>query len=242
MNDVEQRLRHTLHHLADSVPPSEAPRSEFTRRLAHRRGRGPALVVAAAAAVVAVAGAAALVVDRDPAGPPAAGHEVGGEEDGMVWSWEYERFDVETGPFVVGTFTRNGTRIDAVVWVRVDQLCVAEGHHVGNGEPGALVGTSCVAVPDWQGGPGEHTYVATSSVLPTGTPDSGPLPGLLLFMTAPEVEAIEVRAGDSTPVAVRELGHTDDVRLFLADFKTSTQGFGYTARDASGAVVEEAIT
>jgi hypothetical protein len=72
---------------------------------------------------------------------------------------------------------------------------------------------------------------------------TGPLPNLLLFLAAPEVTRLVAREGYGTPVPVRELGRTPDFVLFVADFGPATNaGFGYTAYDNTGAVVEDAIT
>jgi hypothetical protein len=244
MNDLEQRLRHTLHELADGVAPSEGAKEEFHRRLARRRGvRTPALVAAAAVVVLAGAGVAIpLAVERDAPAPPAAE-----EEDGLVWSRDYDWLETDGGPFVIGTFTRDGEVVDVVVWVRNGQMCTAEGHHVGVGTPagrppGALVGTTCVDVPTWPTGPGNGSYVTSRTVLSAGPPDSGPVPHLLLFMTAPKVETLEVRRGDGGGVPTRRFPTSAGVSLFVADFGGSTQGFGYTAYDGTGAVVESAIT
>ena len=53
---------------------------------------------------------------------------------------------------------------------------------------------------------------------------------------------LEVRGAYGEPVRLRELDAGDGLRLFLADFDGSTQGFGYTAYDAAGNVLDSAIT
>jgi hypothetical protein len=245
MTDLENRVRYALHTLADTVPPSPDPRADLERRLGRRRpGRGQALVaVAAAAVVVAVAGVAIpLATHRDPversAAPPG---------DGLVWSSDYGWLDAEAGPDVLGTFERDGETVDAVAWMRGGELCVGEGHHVAVGgtsgqTPAALVGVTCDPVPAvWPGGP-TNSLVVTRSVLGEGAIHSGPVPGLLLFLTAPQVTTLEVRSGDGSRVTTRELDSVEGMRLFLADFGAPPWGFGYTATDARGTVLESAIT
>lgn len=244
MTDLEQRLRCTLHELADTVPPSENAKADFERRRTASRGiRRPALVAAAAIAVLAGAGVAIPLALQPDDHPPAAEKKT----DGLVWSQDYDWLEADGGPYVIADFTRNGAVVDVVVWVRDGELCTAEGHHVGVGgstdrTPAALVGTSCDTVPTWPTGPRHNTYVVSRAVLSTGTPDSGPVPGLMLFMTAPEVEVLEVRRGDGSYVQSRRFDTLGGVSLFVADFKSSTQGFGYTARDYAGTVLESAIT
>lgn len=244
MTDLEQRLRYTLTELADTVPSSTNPKADFEQRLAAgRKIRRPALVAAAAVAVLAGAGVAIpLALDNEPS-PPAAEKNT----DGLMWSHGYDWLHADSGPHVLGSFDRDGETVDAVAWVQDGELCVGAGHRVAVGEqnerpPGALVDVTCEAVPRWPTGPEHSTRVATRAVLSDGGIDSGPVPGLMLFLTDPVVTELEVRRGDSSPVSVRELDRIDGLNLFLADFAGSTQGFGYTARDAAGNVVESAIT
>ena len=243
--DLENRVRHTLHVLADTVPAGTDPRADLERRLGKRRSvRRPVLATAAAAVVVAVAGVAIpLATHRDPVERPAAP-----PGDGLVWSSDYSWLDAQAGPEVLGTFSSKGETVDAVAWVRNGELCVGEGHHVAVGgssgkAPAALVDVSCEPLPTaWPAGPPPGSLVETRAVLGGSTIYSGPVPGLLLFMTAPQVTTLEVRSGDSSPVATRELDSVDGLRLFLADFGAPPWGFGYTARDAQGNVLVSAIT
>jgi hypothetical protein len=244
MNDLEQRLRYTLHELADTVPQSENPKARFERRLTASRGiRKPALVAAAAVAVLAGAGIAIPLAMQSDAPPPAAEKKT----DGLRWSHGYDWVHAQSGPHVLGTFTEDGETVEAVAWVKDGELCVGAGHRVAVGgsndrPPGALVDVTCAAVPTWPSGPAA-SHVATRAVLSDGlTLDSGPVPGLMLFLTDPVVTDLEVRRGDGEPAAVRELDRTDGLNLYLADFAGSSQGFGYTAWDAAGNVVESAIT
>lgn len=90
--------------------------------------------------------------------------------------------------------------------------------------------------------PGHVRQVETLTVLGGPTLESGPLVGLMVFVTRPAVDRLEVRAGQGSPVSVHELGRNGNLSLYVADFHGSTQGFGYTAWDAAGNVVESAIT
>lgn len=245
MTDLEQRLRDTLHELADAVPSSENAKADFEgRRTAYRGIRRPALVAAAAVvAVLAGAGVAIpLALDDEPS-PPAAEKKT----DGLRWSHGYDWLTADSGPHVLGTFDQDGRTVDAVAWVRDGDLCVGAGHLVAVGgqndrPPGALVDVTCGAVPRWPTGPQHSTRVETRSVLSEGGLDSGPVPGLMLFLADPVVTDLEVQRGDGSGVAVRELDRIDGLALFLADFAGSTQGFGYTAYDGAGNMVESAIT
>jgi len=244
VNDLEKELRYTLHELADSVPQSENPKADFERRLTNRRGirSRPVLVAAAAAVVIAFGVAIPLAVHRDEPLPPAAK-----KADGLLWSHGYDWLHAESGPHVLGTYTEDGRPVDAVAWVQDGELCVGAGHLVAVGgqndrPPGALVDVSCEAVPTWPTDPQHSSHVETRPVLPDGGIDSGPVPGLMLIMADPVVTDLEMSSGDGSAVAVRELDRIDGLVLYLADFAGSTQGFGFTALDAAGNVVESAIT
>jgi hypothetical protein len=65
---------------------------------------------------------------------------------------------------------------------------------------------------------------------------------VLLFVTTPDVASLEVRDGMGAPVQVSQFTHPGQLAVYIADFPVSYAGFGYTARDAAGNVVEEAIT
>jgi hypothetical protein len=56
------------------------------------------------------------------------------------------------------------------------------------------------------------------------------------------VARLSVRRGDGTPVTVTELDRNDHAVVYLADFAGPPDGFGYTATNADGKVLEEAIT
>lgn len=245
MNDLEKRLRYTLHELADTVPQSEDPKAGFERmRTASRRISRPALVAAAAVAVLAGAGIA-IPLAMQPDDPPPAAEK---NTDGLQWSHGYDWVRAESGPYVLGTFTENGETVDVVAWVKDGNLCVGAGHRVAVGgtnerPPGALVDVTCDAVPTWPSGPQHSWQVETRAVLPEGNGlDSGPVPNLMLFLTAPTVARLEVRDGPGAPVSVRELDRAAGMNLYVADFGGTSQGFGFTAWDAAGNVVESAIT
>ena len=62
------------------------------------------------------------------------------------------------------------------------------------------------------------------------------------FLTDPRVATLQVRRGDGTAVPVTELDRDSRAVLYLADFAGPPDGFAYTATNAEGKVIEEAIT
>lgn len=251
MTDLEDRLRTTLAAQADELPPSRHPRADLERRLAARRrsARLRPVVLTAAAAVVLVVGVAVPVLlargDGD-AGPriadaPPTSAQVPPPSDPAPG-------DLLLAPVSIGEFTDLGQRWNAVVYAEHDaegnQFCLVA--MPTNAEPDSTAhhpaSQGCEPIgPDTWPIPPADSLVATRTPLSVGI-DSGPLPNLMVFVTAPQVTALEVRAGDGSPVDVAKLGATDSFTVYLATFDGSTQGFGYTAKDASGAVVEQAIT
>ncbi len=223
MNDLEDRLRTTLGELADTVPPSPHARADLDRRLGRAPRRRVLLTAAAAAAVVAAVTVPLAVSGTGPVARPAVPLPGGSASasPGVV------------DPVVLGRF---GDHAAVLTVPDGERMCVAETVPAGQAAPAP----TCEPVPGWPAEP--MGLVITRQVLGEGAPDSGPLPHLMLFVTAPEVRRLDVRRGDGAPVPVDLVTRTRDARFFLADFGGSTQGFGYTARDASGAVVEEAIT
>ena len=64
----------------------------------------------------------------------------------------------------------------------------------------------------------------------------------LVFLTDPRVATLAVRRGNGTAVLVTELDRDAHAALYLADFAGTPHGFGYTARDGAGRILENAIT
>jgi hypothetical protein len=256
MTDVERRLRAGLTGLADELAPSPDAWAEQQHRqqraARHRRGGRPhrrPLVALAAAAVVLAVGVVPAAITRpapSPGGPS--------ERSGITYdpSPEGPYLSVTDGPVRLGEFTEAGRRWAASVFVErhpegtgwAYRLCVvgvAPGRPVTDPDRYPTSSAGCVPVPDWPAGrPGE--LVRTRPVLGGSTPASGPLPGLLLFLTSPEVAKLEARSAFGAPVPVRELGRNSALALFLGEFGASYQGFGYVARDSAGRVVEQAIS
>lgn len=229
MPDLEDRLRTALAALADDmadeVAASEDPRAELDRRLAARRRatrRVPALT-AAAAAVVLAAVFVPVVATQDA--PPAPG-------GAAAPPLPSER------PSELGTFTRDGGTWRALGYLRGDRYCtVVLPRGVAN-----TARPTCEPVPTWPEGP-TRALVLCREVL-NGDPadDTGTLSRRLVFLTDPRVVSLAVRRGDGTAVTVSELDRNEYAAAFLADFAGPVQGFGYTARDGGGSVLEEAIT
>jgi hypothetical protein len=252
MTDLEAQLRGALNDLARAVPRSANARAELERRLAQRqKSRWRATMLAAAAAVlvlVAVSLPAILSSDDPPQGqglPPVSPSTTTTRpsEQGTAPATPVDPSGyIFAGPIELGRFTEDGVDRAAVMQVEQasagERMCVM----VRPGDGSHVPGAGCVPVPTWPTGPQDSGYVAIHAVLSAGAPDSGPLPYLMLYMTAPQVTTLEVRRGDGGPVQAVMLAVSPGAKFYLADFNGPTAGFGYTAKDATGAVLEVAIT
>jgi hypothetical protein len=228
MNDIEDRLRTTLHELADTVPPSPQARADLDHRLT-RRGRRP-LLVAAAAAVVVAAVAVPVVLNQgggQVATPPVmTSTPPPTSEPGNL---------VKLGIVV-------GAEADKTAWLKVNAdgtgWCFVET------SPGAAPEfLECEATPDWATAQPPNSRVLTRAVLEDDhAPYSGPFPNMLLFITAPEVATLEVREAYGQPVRLNRVPGLAGGTMYLATFPETHAGFGYTAWDAAGNVLENAIT
>ncbi len=231
MTDLEDRVRRTLHGMAAEVPRSQHAMADLDRRLARRgRGRRPVLVIAAAAVVVAAVAVPVALNRADPPADPPAPHRVATDPPGTAAAPDTASVRVELGQY---TDENDVPRI-------AEFSLSADGGEFCIGPAGAT--PTCEPAPTWPTGQQGDRWSTTRQVLGDGTPDSGPLPGLMVFVTAPHITELEARRHDGMPVQVRELAATDGARYFLAGFGHTTQGFGYTAYDAQGNVVESAIT
>jgi hypothetical protein len=56
------------------------------------------------------------------------------------------------------------------------------------------------------------------------------------------VTRLVVRAGDGTPVPVKQIARIPEFALFQATFGGTFEGFGYDAKDSAGTIIESAIT
>lgn len=225
MPDLENRLRTALDDLAGEVPASSHPRVELDRRLAARRRRPLLAMAAAAAVVVAVAVAVPVALNRDappPADPPVASPAP----------------SAPVGLFELGEFTDDGRRWQALGRLDGDRFCtmVLPVPTEKLGEP------VCEPVPTWPDGPAASLVSSRAPLGERTVDDRGNLAQRLVFLTDPRVERLAVRRGDGSPVSVVEHGRSAHAAVFFADFAGPTDGFGYTARDAGGNVLEEAIT
>lgn len=260
MIDLEERLRTGLAELVEAVPASPNAWAEQERRHAPRQPRRGAVFAAVAAAVVAAAVVPATVLTHpapepdspaliaspppsDVSTPPASEVSTPPSFDP---SYEGPYLGVVTGAAEIATFTEGGKSWGA--WIFVDRrpngqgwterLCVV-GVPVGQPLKGPVRhpnSSGCQPVP------AASSKVSTRAVLGGGTPGSGPVPHVLLFVTTPDVASLEVREAMGAPVQVSEFTHTDQLRVYIADFPVSYEGFGFTARDAAGNVLEAGIT
>jgi hypothetical protein len=242
MNDLDDRLRTTLGQLAGTVPPSTHPRADLERRLA-RRGRRPMLVaVAAAVAVAALVVSVALSQSGDPAPrrvatPPPEVFTGGGGRT----TYTLPNGDL-AGPVELGRFEYERDTLVAMLSV----VAMNDGEHWNIRVYGPVDNTfpfgASYVVPTWPTKDPPGRVVETYPVLGEEGMDSGPLPQLKLFVTSPQVTTLVVRRADGQPVTVNQVATTPGANFYLADFAGSTEGFGYTAKDAAGNLLEEAIT
>jgi hypothetical protein len=260
MTQLEDRLRTALDELAATVPPSQNAVAEHDRRVAatESRRRRPMLAAAAAAVVIAgMVGPSALsrnsestVDDGGNAVAPTYTATVSapkGGDPGLD-----EPYQAQVGdPVQLGRFTESGKEWIAFAFAertvtgsgwgyRLCVLAVPAGEPV-NSPIRHTNSEGCTSLPGWPDGQPEPKVV-TRSVLGADRPSSGPLRQLLLFVAVPEVTRLDVRAGDGTPVEVRQIMRIPELVMFLADFGTSYEGFGYDARDAAGNIIESGIT
>jgi hypothetical protein len=249
MNDLEDRLRAGLHDLADTVPASPRARADLAVLLARRRRwRAPALATAAAAAVVL----AIAVIPAADRGTTAAGD--GTTTPPLTLSTPVPPTDTvgsgtENDPWRLARVTEGGVEKDAVLWVTADNEHCMRWRAVDPANQPALPGPECDPLPaTWPTGPpGQETLdVLQTGVLSDYLARTGPLQHLMVFITAPYVERLDVRRGDGSPASVRVLGRDGaGVTFHLVDFgppPNTAAGFGWTAWDALGNVVESAIT
>lgn len=235
MNDLEDRLRDSLHDLADTVPSSVNARADLDGRLTSGPWRRGLLMAAAAAVVVAAVAVPLAISGSEPEDTPAATMPPGPPEPTETGDATLPGY--LAGPVELGRFGDHGAVLSVQPKGDGEQMCIAETVPAGQPIPGA----TCEPVPpSWPAKP--MGFVLTRSVLGENVPDSGPLPHLMLFVVGPQVHELDVRAAFGEPVPLDLVAETPGARFYLADFGGSTQGFGYTAKDASGAVLENAIT
>jgi len=244
MNDIEDRLRTGLHDLADTVPPSQDARADLEHRLT-RRGRRPLLVAAAAAVVVA---AVVVPVALTQSGDPGSDHVATPPPSTTAPPWQTTTSELPngdlTGPIELVRFDDNGVNVAAVLSV----TAMTDGEHWcveldGPAGYDASKNGYCDIVPSWPASNPPGNVVLTHALLGDGqTLYSGPTPNLMLFITSPQVVSLEVREGYGQPVTVKQVAKTPSATFYLADFPETPAGFGYTAKDAAGNVLEDAIT
>ncbi len=229
MNDLEDRLRTSLGALADTVPESPHARADLDQRLAGGPRRRVLLMAAAAAVVVAAAAVPVAMSGGGPGTAPVATEPASTEAASSP--------DYLAGPVELGRFGPYRAVLYVLAKGSGEDMCVAE---EGPERPQGL-DLRCEQVPSsWPAKP--MGWVLERSVLGGNTPDSGPLPHLMLFVVAPQVHELEVRAGGGDPVPLELVAQTRGAKFYLADFGGSKQGFGYTAKDVNGTVLVNAIT
>lgn len=243
MNDLEDRLRTGLHDLADTVPASPHARADLDRRLTRRGWRVPVLVATAAAAVVAAV-AVPVLLSRggEPTSPAATSASVTPSPSAPTGLEGMSFQDI--APRVLGRITEDGVEKDVELFIASNGYG-GEGYCVGKVRPAGFEpeDLECERVPVWPVGPAPGMLVLQRELYGEDDPtrDTGPLPDLMLFVTAPQVTKLDVGRHDGAPVPVSLVARMQGATLFLADFDGPKGGLRYTARDAAGNVVESAI-
>ncbi|HEY0454090.1 hypothetical protein [Actinophytocola sp.] len=240
MIELEDRLRAALTGLAEELPDSADPRAELGRRLdARRRGRrrGPAL--AAAAAAVVIAGVLVPVALNQDDQPPRTGSAATGGLPTTPATSAPRLPGLVVGPFELGRFPTSGGVGQAFGYFQKDRYCTTV---VPDG--GALEGATftCEPLPRFPAAPANSLVQSRMPLNGDGSHDLGPLSDRLVFLADPRVATLTARRADGKQVPVRLLGRTDRVTGFLVDFGEASEGFGYTARDRDGTILEDAIT
>jgi hypothetical protein len=245
MNDLENRLRDRLHDLADTVPPSPHACADLDRRITRRTTRRPMLATAAAAVVLAgVLVPVALSQSGDQAPRRGATPRPSATD---TWSptttTKLPNGDL-TGWIELGRFDHDGVEMAAVLEVTAmtdgEHWCVDVDYPPGYS---ATLPGYCDIVPTWPAENPPDALVLTHAVLSDGQAlYSDPTPNLMLFITSPQVTSLEVREAYGKPVTVTQVAKTPGAAFYLADFPETHAGFGYTAKDAAGNVLETAIT
>jgi hypothetical protein len=232
VNDIESRLRATLHDLADTVPPSGNPRADLEQRLASR-SRRPVLVVAAVAAVVAAV-AVPVILGRH-------GDLVGGPTDTTSPS---PTADFVPRSTVIGEFDKDGVHGQLVLtiekWDNGHEMVCEKG--IAPGHPDAGTG-GCSQVPArWPEGtyagapPGVKGWVSGDASI------SSVLPNQWVIMAAPRVASLSVRREDGSWVPAELVAESPRVKAFLAEIEGGYErSYGYVAKDAGGEVLEQVV-
>jgi hypothetical protein len=254
MPEIEDRLRAALDILADEVPRSIHARAELDRRLAGRGRRRRVPVWAAAAAVVVVAGAVAVPVLLNRGQPPSDRLGLTKESPSLTTSppestnlrdipWPYR---TPRSPIAWNDEEGAAFRELHVAISDDGEFCyVLEGRY----ENPVTREDECEPLPEW--GPGH--FVESRSLrdvelaMPATIRDQ--LADRLVFLVASEVTRLTVRRGDGSVLPLwsrwdQQVGVTaiEGQGFALADFAGPYDGFGYTAYDSAGDVLEEVIT
>lgn len=245
MNDTDTQVRAALTELAAEVPASRHAWEEHERRMAARtRARRGWTIGAAAASVLVIAAVVTpIVLTRGAQTPitPAVTDEAQPPRPGS-----------KIGPVKVLDYINGGYR---TMWVsvdrgRTDEVCERETVHASvGGEEIQRDDRGCTSTPIGDNGPARIHPLPTGLCQtddPSSIVDCAMVTGVVVIATAPEVDELDVAAVGGKPVTARELGRTDELALFVADFMSTPlsneidqQRFTYTARDADGGVIDE---
>jgi hypothetical protein len=216
-DDLEDRLRATLHDRAHTVPRSQRPRADLDVRLVRRDRRRPFLMVAAAAVVIGAVAVPVVVTHRDepvrqtPAATPPP----------PKW--------VE-----LTQVTENG--VDEQVGLSVDPddkgWCISVRTAGAKPAPNA-----CYGVPVWGDEVVPSRYITAVGVL--GPVQGGGSTGSMLFVTAPRVDSLVVLGKDGVAGEVREVLRRPGAVYFFVRFAEGPMTSVHaTARDRKGKQVD----
>lgn len=247
MPDIEDRLRCALHDLADEVPTTPDARAGLTRRLTGRR-RSP--VWAAAAAAVVVAAAVAVPVALSGNSPPATGIGTGGAPSITTSPPAGSSAPVYPGYLMPPTpvvWDRHGEPGGAphLALSLSDSMMLCWQVMRFTDDPGDTP-QRCERLPDL--GAGELVVTRAPAEVALDMPPElrAMAANWMVFLASPEVMTIVARRADGTEapsVMIYADGfESGTLTVGTADFGGPTEGFGYTAYDRDGTVLEEAIT
>lgn len=253
MDASDTKVKAALTELAEELPVSEGAwaeqrRMQAARARARRRRMAVPAAVAVVVAVLAVGGTASLLSrSEDPpvAVPPVVVDVPSGFSVGPVRVAEFIELarDRTFWTYVERTPSAGGFLDYACAKVMDrDEEFTGRSEIVGSGH-------GCGKTVVGHDGPARlhpMPQVICESHDPTVIVDCAG-PGVVVVAAAPEVARLELRAEGGATVHARELGRTDKLALFVADFRAPEvappdgvhQRFAYTARDQNGAVIDQ---
>lgn len=275
MDALDARVRATLNELAEQVPASEGAWAEQERRQRTRaRARRRRLTALTAAAVVVPLLAVGLTWTRsEPDDPPAVPPVMTDRSDALeirsrpyvgpvrlieyingrhAAFWTYVKREQTASDRVVDTVcgAELGTKDSQLLSEAMTEIHASRDSKGSRMLSRALTMLQdCSSGPVRQDGPA-RIHPMASVICASGRTDvvidcDGT--GIVVVATAPEVHRLDVTAVGGTTVAAEELGRTDQLALFVAEFmdpgvpshSMHEQKFTHIAYDADGTVIDQ---